>query len=199
MAFIRGIEDGEAEGRARALLDADRAEGGYVWNLTRILAVRPQVVDAWRGLVGAIRGTMDLRTYELVTFAAARALRASYCMLAHGTILRDRFFGADQVAAMARDPATAGLTPSEVAMMEFAGKVATEADRVTQEDVGRLRALGFGDPEILDIALAAAARAFFTKVLDGVGVQPDATYLALPPELRDALTVGRPIAEATGP
>jgi uncharacterized peroxidase-related enzyme len=195
MSYIQVIEDHQADGRARELFDADLAKDGYVWNLTRVLAMRPQVLDAWRGLVGAIRATMELRRYELVTFAAARALRASYCMLAHGSILRDKFFEADRVAAMARDPATAGLSPAEVAMMEFAAKVATEADRVTQEDVDRLRRLGFGDPEVLDIALTAAARAFFTKVLDGLGVQPDAAYRALAPELRSALTVGRPIAE----
>lgn len=199
MSFIRGIEDRQASGRARELFDADRAKDGYVWNLTRVLAIRPQVLDAWRGLVGAIRATMELRRYELVTFAAARALRASYCMLAHGSILRDQFLDADRVAALARDPATAGLSAAEVAMMEFAAKVATEADRMTQADVDRLRRFGFADPDVLDIALAAAARAFFTKVLDGLGVQPDAAYQALAPELRSALTVGRPIAEAPRP
>lgn len=56
-------------------------------------------------------------------------------------------------------------------MMEFAANVATQADRMTQTDVVRLRRLGFSDPEVLDISLAAAARAFFTKVLDGLGVQ----------------------------
>jgi uncharacterized peroxidase-related enzyme len=195
MTFIRVIEDDQASGRARELFDADLAKDGYVWNLTRVLAIRPQVLDAWRSLVGAIRTTLDLRRYELVTFAAARALRASYCMLAHGSILRDKFVDADQVAAMARDPATAGLSPAEVGMMEFAAKVATEADRMTQADVDRLRGFGFSDPEVLDVTLAAAARAFFTKVLDGLGAQPDASYQALPPELRSALIVGRPIAE----
>jgi hypothetical protein len=42
--------------------------------------------------------------------------------------------------------------------------------------------------------LAAAARCFFSKVLDGVRAEPDAKYRALDPELRDALTVGRPVA-----
>jgi uncharacterized peroxidase-related enzyme len=199
MAFIRVIEDDQASGRARELFDAELAKDGHVWNLTRLLAMRPGVLDAWRGLIGAIRSTLDLRRYELVTFAAARALRASYCMLAHGSILRDQVLDADRVAALARDPSTAGLPPAEVAMMEFAAKIATEADRVTQADVDRLRAFGFSDPEVLDITLAAAARAFFTKVLDGLGVQPDASYQALPAELRSALAIGRPIAEEADP
>ena len=50
------------------------------------------------------------------------------------------------------------------------------------------------ETEIFDVVMAAAARCFFSKVLDGVGAEPDAKYRALDPELRDALTVGRPIA-----
>jgi hypothetical protein len=42
--------------------------------------------------------------------------------------------------------------------------------------------------------LAAAARCFFSKALDGVGTQPDERYAQLEPSLRDALVVGRPIA-----
>ncbi len=194
MAFIHELRDEEASGRARALFDEDLSKDGYVWNLTRVLAQRPDVLAAWRGLVGAIKANMDLRRYELVTLAAARALRASYCMLAHGAILKARFFDEERVAAMARDPASAGLSPAEVAMMGFAAKVAREADQVTRADVAALERHGFTDLEILDIALAAAARAFFTKTLDGVGVQPDAAYLELPPALRAALCVGRPIA-----
>jgi hypothetical protein len=58
----------------------------------------------------------------------------------------------------------------------------------------RLRGLGLSDEEIFDVVLAAAARCFFSKALDGAGVAPDAKYSELAPELRDTLTVGRPIA-----
>jgi hypothetical protein len=47
----------------------------------------------------------------------------------------------------------------------------------------------------MDIVLAAAARCFFSKTLDALGVLPDASFRELEPELREALVVGRPIAE----
>ncbi|MGH2815954.1 MAG: carboxymuconolactone decarboxylase family protein [Actinomycetota bacterium] len=49
--------------------------------------------------------------------------------------------------------------------------------------------------QFLDVVLAAAARCFFSTVLEALGVQADAAFRALDPELREALTVGRPIAE----
>jgi hypothetical protein len=47
----------------------------------------------------------------------------------------------------------------------------------------------------MDVILAAAARCFFSKALDALGTRPDPDYLDLEPALRQALVVGRPIAE----
>ena len=80
--------------------------------------------------------------------------------------------------------------------MELADKVAGDATSVTREDVDRLRTHGLSDAEIVDVVLAAAARCFFSKTLDGLGVEPDAAHRGLPPSFRDALTVGRPIEAA---
>lgn len=78
--------------------------------------------------------------------------------------------------------------------MDLADKVAADATSVTEEDIDRLRAFGLDDGEIVSVVCAAAARCFFSKVLDGLGVQPDASYASVDPELREALVVGRPIA-----
>jgi uncharacterized peroxidase-related enzyme len=164
-------------------------------NFERAFAHRPDVYAAWRGLVGAITANMDERLYELVTLAAARELRSSYCCLAHGRVLATRLLPAETVTAAARDPHSAGLEPVEVAAMDLAAKIVRDATSVTESDVDELRRLGLTDPEILDVAVAAAARCFFSKTLDAVGVQPDAEYAELEPvELRDALVTGRPIA-----
>jgi alkylhydroperoxidase family enzyme len=56
-------------------------------NMERVFALRPDVYEAWRGLVNAVSGNMDFRMYELATLAAARRLRSSYCSLAHGSKL----------------------------------------------------------------------------------------------------------------
>ena len=79
--------------------------------------------------------------------------------------------------------------------MRLARKVVEDATSVSSEDIGELRELGLSDAEIFDIVAAAAARCFFSKTLDALGVQPDAEYAALAPELREALVTGRPIDE----
>ena len=144
---------------------------------------------------GAIKSSMDLRRYELATFAVARRLRSSYCTLAHGSVLIEKFLDPETVRALVAEGGTTALDSTDAAIMDFAEKVAVDATTVQQADIDRLRSLGLTDADILDIVLAAAARCFFSKTLDALGVQPDAKYADLAPPIRDALTVGRPIAE----
>ena len=163
-------------------------------NYERAFAERPEVLSAWGQLNGAIKAGMDPRRYELVTLAAARRLRSSYCCLAHGTVLRERF--GEPVLDIALDHHAAGLGEVDVAVMDLAERVVDDATAIDEADLQRLRDLGLSETEIMDVILAAAARCFFSKTLDALGVRPDASYQELEPNLREALVVGRPIADA---
>jgi uncharacterized peroxidase-related enzyme len=196
MTYIESVTEDQATGAVAAMYETDRQTFGHLPNLTKAFALRPDVYAAWRQLNGAVKSNMDLRRYELATLGAARRLRSSYCALAHGSILLDKFLSADAVQAVATGRPTDELDAVDVAVVELADKVATDATSVTEADADRLRSLGLTDAEILDVVLAAAMRSFFSKVLDGVGAEADAKYAQLDPEVRDALTVGRPIAES---
>ena len=76
-------------------------------------------------------------------------------------------------------------------MYGFAGKVAADAAAVDQDDVDSLRAAGLADAEVADVVFAAAARCFFTAVLDGLGTQLDAqTAQSFAPALLESMVVG---------
>lgn len=159
-------------------------------NYERAFSPRPEVYEAWLGLNGAIKAGMDARRYELVSVAVARVLGSSYCSLAHASrALAGGLATADELA----DPAS--LPEVEQAIVAFAAQVARDATAIGQADVDALRAHGLSDQDVFDVVAAATARCFFAKTLDAVGAQADATFAALEPaSLRDALTVGRPIA-----
>ena len=160
-------------------------------NYERAFADHQDVYAAWVQLNTAIKSRMDLRRYELATFAAAQRLKSSYCSLAHGKVLRDQF--GEPLEQIARDRGSAGLSEVDLAVMEFAEQVVDDA---TGADPRALRELGLTEAEIMDVALAAAARCFFSKTLDAVGALPDASYAEFPTELLDVLVVGKPIASA---
>jgi uncharacterized peroxidase-related enzyme len=187
MPFVETIPEDDADGAVAEIYDEMRAQFGYLPNLVRAFSLRPEAYRGWLQLNGAIKAP-DLRRYELATLAAARRLRSSYCALQHGKVLAQQFLSFEDVLGLPE-----GLDEADRAVMELAEKVVDDATSVAQADVDRLRALGLSDAEIVDVVLAAAARCFFSKTLDALGVAPDAAYVDLPPEFREALTVGRPI------
>jgi uncharacterized peroxidase-related enzyme len=185
--FIRTIRESEAEGKLREIYEGDQKSLGYVPNHAKVFSLRPEVLESWRAFQGSIRKNLRLRRYELVTLATAMALNCRYCLLAHGAILNKNGMSADQLRAILTDFRNAGLEHLEVAMMEFAQKIARSANEMTQADVDVLRALGFEDVEILDIALTATMRSFASKTFDALGADPDAVYVELEQELSDLL------------
>ena len=195
MAFIRTISPSDAEGRVREMYQEARGRFGYVPNWMRAFSLRPDVRDGWAALLRSIQSNLPVRSYELATLAAARALRSSYCSLAHGSVLADKVFDAATVTAIMKGVHEGPLEPREQAMMAFVEKVVLNADRITSSDIEVLRSHGYRDEDIFDLAAAAAARCFFSKLLDALGVQPDSIFNDLDPTLRQALTVGRPVAD----
>ncbi|NND17391.1 MAG: peroxidase, partial [Silicimonas sp.] len=176
MAFIDAVPRETADAATAALYQAEESPDGHVPNYVLPFTHAPDVYAAWNALSGALRERMVFRRYELATLGAARALNCSYCMLAHGSrMLAEGEMDADALAALVENPDTAPLTNADRAVLRFAAMVARDATAITEGDVQALRDAGLVDREIFDVSAAAAARCFFSKVLDSLGVEADAS------------------------
>ena len=192
MTFIDTTPPGDAEGAVLEMYERQQGAWGYVPNYAKVFCHRPEVMVRWAKLLAEIRRPLDPRRFELITFAAAHELRHSSCALAHGKALTE-FFDDDDVRAIAERQPVDTLSEAEAEMVRFARKVAADASAITAEDVDALKQHGFSDADIFDIAATAAARSFFTKLLDALGSEPDAPFMSMNEQLRESLTVGRPI------
>jgi uncharacterized peroxidase-related enzyme len=193
MAFINTIRPSESEGEVRSMFERQQQSWGFVPNYAKVFCYRPEVMVRWAQLLSEIRRPMDDRRFELATFAAAHELKNTACALEHGKQL-GRFIGPESVVALAVGAENHGLSEADVAIASYARKIANDASAVTREDVEGLKSHGLSDAEIFDIAAAAAGRAFFTKLLDALGVQADSAAGKLDSDFREPLTVGRPIS-----
>ena len=192
MAFIDTISASWITGEGFAMYDRQQKHYGYVPNYATVFCHRPEVMRRWAELQAAFKRPMDKRRFELVTFVAAHALRSTLCTLGHGKALL-AFFSAQDVMAMARGEMPASLSAAEAGMLRFARAVARDASAITADDVAELKGYGFSDAEVFDIVVTVAGRAFFTKVIESLGVATDAPLRTMDGALRDALTVGRPV------
>lgn len=192
MAFIDTIPASEARDALRDMYARQQQAWGYVPNYAKVFCYRPQVMARWGQLLAEIKRPMSKRRYELVTFTAAHEMRHSACALAHGKALRE-FFSEEQILAIAEGGPGSGLDEAEQAMLRFARRIVRDASSVTGSQVAELERHGFSAAELFDIAATAAGRAFFSKLLDALGVLPDSAFLAFAEDFRRPLTVGRAI------
>jgi len=192
MAFIETLAASDTNDEVRAMYERQQAHYGYLPNYAKVFCYRPELMRLWAQLQSGIKRHMDKRRFELVTFAAAHALRSTLCSLAHGKALTE-FFSSEDVQAIARGEVPQSLSDAEAAMVAFGRKVARDASAVTPADVERLKQHGFSDAEVFDIVATAAGRAFFSKVVESLGVEADPPFHAMNSECRQALTVGRPL------
>lgn len=209
--FIANVPEDEAPAELADYYAGERAAWGFVPDYAACFAAKPAVARAWAQLGGAVRSGMDRRRYEIASIGAARARRSTYCTTAHAMFLRDICGDDDAVRAIAalhdldgdgdgdgggdRDSIDGPrrLDPVDAAVLHLAGKVASDAASVEQADIDALRELGLSDADIADVVYTAAARAFFTAVLDGLGARLDAqTAAAFEPEVLAGLVVGHP-------
>ena len=191
--YVRTVSPEEANGAVKAMYDAAEASEGYLPNQVRVFSLNPAARAAWRQLVEAINADMDHRRYELATLAVAATVRCRYCVSAHAAVVMESdYFDRAQVEEIARDFRSADcLDARDKEIMVFAEKVALDANRVAPEDVDHLRAHGLSDREIFDVTLAAAARVFYSKVLQAMDAEPDEA-LAATNGLVDLIELGPP-------
>jgi uncharacterized peroxidase-related enzyme len=181
--------------QARALYDEDLADGGYVWNVSRLWAHHPDTLKRLFELLSQAFTPSDLtfRQRGILVTAAASALGDSYCSLAWGGKLSKTSDSA--LAAAVLNGSDAGLTNQEKAMAGWARKVARDPNATTPADVQALRDSGLDDGQIFAITAFVALRLAFSTINDSLGAQPDAQLAqSLPPQVREAVTYGRPVA-----
>ncbi len=91
-------------------------------------------------------------------------------MVHHGEALRVQ--GADQATleALRRDPAGAPLEARQRALVDYALKLTSRPEQVTESDVVGLRAAGISDAGIHDAAAITAYFNFVNRVAQGLGV-----------------------------
>ena len=179
-----------------ALYARDVAADGYVANVTRLWAWRPDMLDAFVDILQRLtdRSALSLRERAVLVCTTAASLGDSYCALAWGATLA-KVADAGSAAALLHGETAPALSARQAALAEWARRVVRDPNATTPEDVERLRAAGLGDQEIFDATVYVALRQAFSTVNDALGALPDAQLAeAAPAPVRAAVTYGRPVA-----
>jgi uncharacterized peroxidase-related enzyme len=94
-------------------------------------------------------------------------------MESHEKDLRAAVESDEQRQAVQEDYRSAGLTPREVALLDFSVKLTEHPRDVRRIDLDSLRAHGLNDEQLVDAVHCIGYFNFINRVLDGLGVDPE--------------------------
>ena len=166
----------------RERIEKVQEKAGFIPNVFITLAHRPAEFRAFFDYHDALLlkdGGLTKAEREMIIVATSAANQCHYCVIAHGAILRIRAKNpqiADQIAVNYRK---ADLTAREMAMLEFALKVALNSHAINDADFPPLRAHGFDDEDIWDIGAIAALFALSNRMANLIHMRPNDEFYLL--------------------
>ena len=191
--YLHTIAEDEATGRIAEIYGKLKSPSGFVMEATRCFTTRPDLLPLYVDFIDKVRAgfSLGVREWRLITLIAAKRVPSTYCSHVFSKQLIEDLGSKEAVLKVQRDFRTAGLSARDVEMLSYADKIAQNASQVSQEDIDRLREVGFTDQQICDIALCAAWRCFVARFFDATGAAPESVYIDRDPEFRSAMTVGK--------
>ena len=154
-------------------------KAGFVPNVFLLLARRPAEFRAFVAYHDALmdkREGLTAAEREMIVVAVSAANACVYCVVAHGAILRVR--AKDPVIAdlVGTNYRKAGLPARQVAMLDYALKVATDAARIGEADHVALAAAGFTEDEAWDVAAIAAFFSMSNRLANAHDLRPNREF-----------------------
>lgn len=191
--FLETVAEKDATGAIAEVYAKEKAGAGFVPEAAMCLSTRPDMPALFDAFFDGIKANFSLggREWCLITFVAATHLRSTYCSQVYSKRLLAMGESKETLLAVQRDYRKAGLGDKDIAMLAYAEKVTVAADQVSETDIDRLRAFGFTDRNIFDIALCASFRCMLSKLVDATGAVPEPAFRDSDESFRKAMTVGR--------
>ena len=171
----------------RQRIAAVQEKSGFVPNVFLALASRPDEFRAFFAYHDALMersGGLSKAEREMIVVATSGLNQCHYCVVAHGAILRIRARNpliADQVAINHR---RADIAPRQMAMLDFAIKVAARSHAIEDADFEELKGHGFSADDAWDIAAIAALFAMSNRLANAFAIRPNDEFYAMGREKR---------------
>jgi uncharacterized peroxidase-related enzyme len=155
---------------------------GFVPNVFLGYTIRPSHFAPWFSHFREVtEGESELSRAEreMISVVVSSHNHCLYCLASHGAELRrlldDPILG-DRITL---DYRRAGLDERTTAILDYALKITAHPVDCSEQDIQKLRALGFSDRAIFDIAEVAAMFNYTNRMALATGMLPNREYHAM--------------------
>lgn len=157
-------------------------KSGFVPNVFRALARRPAELRAFLDYHDALMERTDglsKAERELVVVATSGANHCTYCIVAHGAILRVRMKDVEIADKVATNPWGVELSPRERAIVDLALLIATDSAALTEAELDDARMAGLSEDEIWDVGAITALFAMSNRIAHLTALRPNPEFFLM--------------------
>jgi uncharacterized peroxidase-related enzyme len=152
---------------------------GFVPNVFRVYAFRPERLSAWFTHFRELHQPtehLDAADREMVAVVVSSANRCLYCLVAHGAALREELGDPVLGERISYDWRRAGLDPRRTAICAYAEKLTLNPQRVTRADLQALLDAGLTLEEAWDVAELSAMYNLTNRMAMATNMLPNEDY-----------------------
>jgi uncharacterized peroxidase-related enzyme len=180
------VEPEELPDDLRARIESIAEKTGFVPNVFRALARRPAELRAFLDYHDALMApddsgapTLSAAERELVVVATSAANHCTYCIVAHGAILRIRAKDPELADYVAANPFGVTLDTRRRAIVDLALRVATDSASLREDHLEAARAAGLTDDEIWDVGAITALFALSNRLAHLTALAPNPEFFLM--------------------
>jgi uncharacterized peroxidase-related enzyme len=180
------VEPEELPDDLRARIESIAEKTGFVPNVFRALARRPAELRAFLDYHDALMApddsgapTLSAAERELVVVATSAANHCTYCIVAHGAILRIRAKDPELADYVAANPFGVTLDTRRRAIVDLALRVATDSASLREDHLEAARAAGLTDDEIWDVGAITALFAMSNRLAHLTALRPNPEFFLM--------------------
>jgi uncharacterized peroxidase-related enzyme len=165
MPRIPAINPDQATGQSHKLLEGVQNKLGFTPNIMRTMANSPAVLQGYLDFSNALsKGNFSPKFREQVALAVSEVNDCKYCLAAHSAIGRSVGLSEEAIGDSRR-----GESPDtkEATALAFTRNVVENRGWVSDEDVAKLRKVGFSQGDIVEL-IANISLILFTNYFNHV-------------------------------
>ncbi|MBN6039163.1 peroxidase-related enzyme [Amycolatopsis sp. 195334CR] len=157
-------------------------KSGFVPNIFRALGHRPAELRAFLDYHDALMDRSDglsKAERELVVVATSGANHCTYCVVAHGAILRIRAKDPELADRVSSNPWQVELDERGRAIVDLALALARDSARFGETELAAARAAGLTEDEIWDVGAITALFAMSNRLAHLTALRPNAEFFTM--------------------
>ncbi len=188
------VEPADLPDDLRERVGAIAEKSGFVPNIFRALGHRPRELRAFLDYHDALMDPapkdpaphappvadgLSKAERELVVVATSGANHCTYCIVAHGAILRVRSKDPELADHVGTNPYGAELTGRQRAIVDLALTLAVDSASFTEDDIDAAREAGLSEDEIWDVGAITALFAMSNRLAHLTALRPNAEFFTM--------------------